>query len=97
MALLSLVGVGACQVVYNATTNTMLQLIIPDQLRGRIMSIWALDRGLMPAGALLAGVMAHFIGAPATVSAMGGTVILLAILVAWLAPVVRGLAVGDKA
>jgi hypothetical protein len=30
------------------------------------MSIYMLDRGLMPAGALLAGISAHFIGAPAT-------------------------------
>jgi len=97
MALLTLVGVGASQVVYMATTNTMLQLTVPDQLRGRVMSIYALDRGLMPAGALLAGVMAHFIGAPATVSTMGGVVILLAIIVALLAPVVRGLGVGNKA
>ena len=30
-----------------------------------------LDRGLMPAGALLAGISAHFIGAPATTGLMG--------------------------
>ncbi len=97
MALVALVGVGATQVVFMATTNTMLQLIIPDRLRGRVMSLYALDRGLMPAGALLAGVMAHFVGAPATVSAMGGVVILLAVLVAWLAPVFRGLGMEYKA
>jgi len=53
------------------------------------MSIYALDRGLMPVGALMTGVSAHVIGAPATVSYMGLVVILLAILVAWRAPVVR--------
>jgi hypothetical protein len=60
------------------------------------MSIYALDRGLMPVGSLLAGVSAHYIGAPATVSLMGATVIMLALLVAWLAPVVRGLGVSIK-
>lgn len=93
MALLALVAVGGCQVFYMATTNTMLQMIVPDYLRGRVMSIYALDRGLMPVGALMAGVSAHLIGAPATVSYMGITVILLAILLAWKAPVVRGLGV----
>ena len=46
-------------------------------------------RGLMPVGALMAGVSARVIGAPATVSYMGLVVILLAILVTWRAPVVR--------
>jgi MFS-type transporter involved in bile tolerance (Atg22 family) len=68
-----------------------LQLIVPDHLRGRVMSIYSLDRGLMPVGSLLAGVMAHFIGAPATVSFMGLTVIVLGLLVAWRAPIIRGL------
>ena len=96
MAILALVGVGGCQVLYMATTNTMLQVIVPDHLRGRVMSIYALDRGLMPVGALMAGVSAHVIGAPATVSYMGVVVILLAILVAWRAPVVRDIGLGVK-
>ncbi|MBI1995311.1 MAG: MFS transporter [Deltaproteobacteria bacterium] len=91
LAILALVGEGACQIFYMATTNTLLQLIVPDHLRGRVMSIYSLDRGLMPVGSLLAGVMAHFIGAPATVSFMGLTVIVLGILVAWRAPIIRGL------
>ena len=84
-----LVGVGACQVLFMATTNTMLQLIVPDALRGRVMSIYMLDRGLMPVGALMAGVTAHFIGAPATVWMMGSVVILLAVVVAWRVPLLR--------
>lgn len=91
LALLFLVVIGGCQVFYMATTNTMLQVIVPDHLRGRVMSIYALDRGLMPAGALMAGVSAHVVGAPATVSGMGLVVIALALLVAWRAPVVRRL------
>lgn len=96
LALLSLVAVGGCQVFYMATTNTMLQVIVPDHLRGRVMSIYALDRGLMPVGSLLAGVSAHLVGAPATVGGMGLLVILLALLVAWLAPVVRRLGVSSR-
>jgi hypothetical protein len=48
-----------------------------------------LDRGLMPVGALTAGVTAHVIGAPATVATMGGIVILLALMVSWRVPVLR--------
>jgi MFS family permease len=96
LAILALVAVGGCQVFYMATTNTMLQVIVPDHLRGRVMSIYALDRGLMPVGALIAGISAHVIGAPATVSYMGLVVVLLAILVAWRAPVVRDIGLGMK-
>jgi MFS transporter, DHA1 family, staphyloferrin A biosynthesis exporter len=96
LAILALIAVGSCQIFYMATTNTMLQVIVPDHLRGRVMSIYALDRGLMPVGALMAGVSAHVIGAPATVSYMGLVVILLAILVAWRAPVVRDIGLGMK-
>jgi MFS family permease len=97
LAILALIGVGACQIAYMATTNTMLQMIVPDALRGRVMSIYALDRGLMPLGALMAGISAHWIGAPATVSYMGVVVILMAVLVAWRAPVVRGLGMTARA
>jgi sugar phosphate permease len=93
LAILALVNIGAFQIFYMATTNTMLQFIVPDHLRGRVMSIYALDRGLMPIGALTAGVSAHWIGAPATVSYMGFAVIVMAGLVAWRAPVVRRLGV----
>ncbi len=89
LALLTLVGVGGCQVMFNATVNTLLHLTIPDELRGRVMSIYMLDRGLMPAGALLAGTSAHFIGAPATTGLMGFAVFLLAIILAWRMPAIR--------
>ena len=92
VALAVLVAIGAFQIFYMATTNTMLQVIVPDHLRGRVMSIYMLDRGLMPIGSLTAGISAHWIGAPATVSYMGLAVIVLAILLSWRAPVVRELA-----
>ena len=45
LAVLALVAVGSCQIFYMATTNTMLQVIVPDHLRGRVMSIyvWTVD------------------------------------------------------
>jgi hypothetical protein len=59
------------------------------------MSIYALDRGLMPGGALMARVRSHMYDRRrATVSYLGLIVILLAILVAWRARVVRDIGVG---
>jgi len=96
LSLVTLVAQGVFQIFYMATTHTMIQLIVPDHLRGRVMSIYALDRGLMPVGAMFAGVCAHYLGAPVTVSLMGAIVIVLALLIAWRAPVVRGLGVAAQ-
>jgi MFS family permease len=57
---------GAFSVSYNTQNQALLQILAPRHLRGRIMSIFALDRGLVPLGALLAGALAsHFGGANA--------------------------------
>jgi len=89
LALISLIAVGIFQMLFLASTSTILQLIVPDELRGRVMSLYMLDRGFMPAGALFAGVAAHVIGAPATVATMGAIVIVLAAFVAWKVPALR--------
>lgn len=88
-AMLTLVGVGVCQMLFMTITNTLLQVTVPDRLRGRVMSVYFLDRGLAPAGALLAGVSTHFIGAPNTVAIAGLMIILLAVLLAWRVPAIR--------
>jgi MFS family permease len=90
-ALLVLVIAGAFQMVFLASTSTMLQLIVPDELRGRVMSLYMLDRGLMPAGALFAGIVAHLVGASLAVTSMGVIVVLLTLIVAWRVPHIRTL------
>jgi predicted MFS family arabinose efflux permease len=89
LAMLALLCMGACQMVYMTTANTVVQVVVPDQLRGRVMSIWMLDQGLGPIGALLAGVSTEWLGAPPTVTWMGCAVILLALVVAWRIPRIR--------
>jgi hypothetical protein len=91
LALVILVLVGIFQMLFLASTATILQLIVPDRLRGRVLSLYMLDRGFMPLGALLAGTAAHFFGAPLTVAAMGALVIVLTGLVAWRIPAIRRL------
>ncbi|MGZ9257628.1 MAG: MFS transporter [Candidatus Binatia bacterium] len=91
LALVTLVIVGMFQMFFLASTATMLQMIVPDELRGRVLSLYMLDRGFMPLGALFAGTSAHFLGAPATVAIMGAIVIVLTALVAWRIPAIRQL------
>ena len=89
MALLMLVVVGSFQVMFMSVSNMVLHMTVPDRLRGRVMSIYMLDRGITPAGALLAGISAHFIGAPYTVVAMGAIVLVLAAVVVAFLPSLR--------
>ena len=91
LALLTLVIIGVFQMFFLASTATLLQLIVPDELRGRVLSLYMLDRGFMPLGALFAGTAAHFIGAPLTVTTMGAIVIVLTGIVAWRIPAIRRL------
>jgi MFS family permease len=68
LALLILVLAGAGQVSAVASTNTLIQLTAEDEVRGRVMSLFAIIFiGFMPFGSLLAGTLAHALGAPATV------------------------------
>ena len=89
LALLALVVVGGFQVLFMSISNMVLHMTVPDQLRGRVMSIYMLDRGITPAGALMAGVSAHFIGAPYTVMGMGAMVLALAAVVVAFLPSLR--------
>ena len=77
--LLALVGFGI--VLYFSTSNTVLQSIVPDEMRGRVMGIWALIfGGMIPLGSLEAGILADFIGAPSTM-AIGALICALAAFV----------------
>jgi hypothetical protein len=60
------------------TNQTLLQITAPDELRGRVMGIYMLNQGLLPAGSLFAGVLADLWGAPLAVTVMGSVVLLLA-------------------
>ena len=91
LALVTLVIIGMFQMFFLASTATILQMIVPDELRGRVLSLYMLDRGFMPLGALFAGIAAHFFGAPLTVTTMGAIVIVLTGLVAWRIPAIRTL------
>ena len=65
--LLAVSGFGI--VLYFSTSNTVLQTIVPDEMRGRVMGIWTLIfGGMIPFGSLEAGLMGDWIGTPATIA-----------------------------
>ncbi len=83
LALLVLVGVGLGQMVMLNSSNALVQLETPDDLRGRVMSIYTLSFfGFMPIGALVAGVVAARLGEPLT-GALGAALMLAFALLLW--------------
>jgi MFS family permease len=76
-----LVPVGFFMMSEMASSNTLIQSLVPDAMRGRVMSLYAMMfMGMAPLGALLAGTLAARIGAPATVAG-GGAICLAGALV----------------
>ncbi|MBP1737726.1 MAG: arabinose efflux permease family protein [Deltaproteobacteria bacterium] len=70
MVLMPITGFG--MMVQMTSSNTILQTIVEEDKRGRIMSFYTMAfMGMVPFGSLFAGSVAHTIGAPATV-AIGG-------------------------
>jgi MFS family permease len=59
--------VGMSMITQAASTNTLIQSMVPDALRGRVMAVYAMMfMGMSPIGALLQGALAERIGAPYT-------------------------------
>ena len=78
LSLLVLPIVGAGMMVQMASTNTILQTIVEEELRGRVMAFYTMAfLGTAPIGSLLAGVVADRIGTPATIL-IGGVVCIVA-------------------
>ena len=68
LSVLFMVPVGFSFMVLMASTNTLLQLMVPDRLRGRVMAMHVMMfMGMLPFGSLLAGAVAAKVGAPLTV------------------------------
>jgi MFS family permease len=73
-----------------AGSNTILQTIVEDDKRGRVMAYYAMAfQGVAPFGSLLAGAVTDRIGAPATVVCCGAACILAAAWFAWRLPLLR--------
>ena len=74
LSILLLAGIGMSFVLQNSLANTLIQLIVPNQLRGRVMSLYTLTfQTSMRAGGLQAGLVADAIG-PALSIAIGAFV-----------------------
>ena len=84
-------ALGIASQLYMTTISTVLQVNLPNQLRGRVMGIYGLAWELMPVGGMIAGTIAEFAGAPIAVGFGGFMVAAMALLITIFYPSIRRL------
>ncbi len=75
------VVIGSFNVSYTTQNQTLLQVLAPRRIRGRVMSIYLLSRGTVPLGAAIAGILATHFGAPTAIHIMSGAAMGVILLV----------------
>ena len=83
LSLAALIGVGWGFMMVLNNSQAIVQSLVPDNLRGRVMGVYTLIFfGSMPIGSLLAGSVAEWIGEPVTVM-VGAAILLVLAIAAW--------------
>ncbi len=73
ISVILLLPVGYTIMLQMASSNTLIQVMVPDALRGRVMAVYSMMfMGMAPIGALLGGAVAEHLGAPLAVGIGGG-------------------------
>jgi len=86
-----LASAGFFEVIFLTTNQTLLQLSIPDDLRGRVTSIVNLHAGLLPLGGLIAGIGSDLFGGPKMITIiLSGITASLAAIIFLTSSTVRG-------
>jgi MFS family permease len=92
LSLLVMLGVGAALILVMNLANALVQSVVPDRLRGRVMGVYSLTFfGLMPIGALWVGMAAEHLGEPVAVVIGAGVSLVVASLLFIQAPRLRRL------
>ncbi len=90
LSTLLLLPVGYFMMLEMSSSNTLIQSMTPDSLRGRVMAVYSMMfMGMAPFGALFAGALADHLGAPVTVAIGGVAAILGALVFARYLPLIR--------
>ena len=71
---------GVSTSIYMITIMSTLQLMVPNELRGRVMGIYGMTWSLLPVGAMQSGAVAEYTSAPLAVAVGGAAVIFFAIV-----------------
>jgi MFS family permease len=88
--ILFLIGV-SIMLIFNLG-NALVQTLVPDKLRGRVMGVYSLAFfGLMPLGSLWVGLLAEYFGEPLAVVLNGAILLVFFILIRIFAPRITAL------
>ncbi len=82
LSIVLLFAAGLMSQIYGTLNLTLLQGAIPDVLRGRIMSLYSLNRGFVPLGAFLLGSLASLMGPSLSLATTGSACMVLAVTLA---------------
>ena len=91
LALVLMFFLGLSFAIVQVATGTTVNLLVPDEYRGRVLGFRGLMFNLSPLGSLQAGLIASATNAPLAVSIGGGTLAVIAVLMYALSPEVRRL------
>ena len=80
---------GFAEMIYMTTNQTLLQLSIPDELRGRVTSLLMMNMGLMPLGGLVAGIGSDIVGPQMITRIMAGIAAGIGVILVIAVPSVR--------
>lgn len=75
VAIAVLLVIGACAAAFDALQQTLIQMAVPDEQRGRAVGIWVLGLGSAPVGHLEVGALVALLGAPGALAINGCLVI----------------------
>ena len=91
LSVLLLLGVGTMTSVHSSLNQTVLQLNVKDEYRGRVLALFYLGFGLQPIGTLPAGTIGEHLGVHWAIFALGATMTLAGVCIALMSARVRRL------
>ena len=91
LSLFILLLVGMVEMFMRTINQTLVQLLSPDELRGRILGVYMLNQGMRPLGGFLMGAEASLLGAPLTLSLGAGICMFVALSLLFKSPRIREL------
>lgn len=87
LSLVALTVVGFAAILQTALANILLQLLIPDNYRGRLLALYAVVfQGMMQLGGVQAGFVTEWLGAPVALGSAAAASFVFALLLRWLRP-----------
>lgn len=91
LSLVLIFFVGMMEMFSRTINQTLVQLLVSDEMRGRVLGIYMLDRGLRPLGGFVMGAAASFLSAPWALSLGAGVCVFVAVSLMFRAPRIRRL------